>query len=167
MQDFQCGCGALRKQRDTVTKRMGGGKRHFKGVTECGVDMHRQALRDMGALTFSINILFNQDQNSKVILRGKKQKNIFLQMMAKFHQCLKVSFMSSSPVHIPLYVNDLLETNLKQNEAQSTRAESTHKVEFMYLVLTRMPGKSYCRQLRSLLLCLCDVFGVLIIPLAC
>ena len=28
----------------------------------------------------------------------------------------------------------------------------------MYLVFTRMPGESYCRRLRSLLLCLCDVF---------
>ena len=34
----------------------------------------------------------------------------------------------------------------------------TSQVEFMYLVFTRMPGKSYCRRLRSLLLCLCDVF---------
>ena len=25
-------------------------------------------------------------------------------------------------------------------------------VEFMYLVFTRMPGESYCRQLKSLLL---------------
>ena len=55
--------------------------------------------------------------------------------------------------------------NLKQNEAQSDRAESTHEgvnqgskdvtqtsffedvplVEFMYLVFTRMPGESYRR----------------------
>ena len=58
-------------------------------------------------------------------------------------------------------------TNLKQNEAQSARAESTHKGvnwrsnledvplgEFMYLVFTRMPGESYRRRLRSLLVCL-------------
>ena len=128
-------------------KKNGTKKRHFEGVIECGADMHRQALRDKGALAFSINILFNQDQNSKVILRGenKTKQLFFLQMMAKFHQCLKVSFMSSSPVHIPLYVKDLLETNLKQNVAQSARAESTHKVKFMYLVFTRMPGESYCR----------------------
>ena len=37
-------------------------------------------------------------------------------------------------------------------------------VEFMYFVVTRMPGESYCRWLRSLL-CLCDVFQVLINPL--
>ena len=33
--------------------------------------------------------------------------------------------------------------------------------EFMYLVFTRMPGESYRRRLRSLLLCLCDVFPAL------
>ena len=31
-----------------------------------------------------------------------------------------------------------------------------------YLVFTCMPGGSYCRQLRSLCLCLCDIFHVLI-----
>ena len=30
----------------------------------------------------------------------------------------------------------------------------------MYLVFTRMPGESYRRRLRCLLLCLCDVFGL-------
>ena len=40
-------------------------------------------------------------------------------------------------------------------------------VEFMYLVFTRMPGKNYRRRLRSLLLCLCDVFRALINSLAC
>ena len=40
-------------------------------------------------------------------------------------------------------------------------------VEFMYLVFTRMPGESYRRQLRSLLLCLCDVFRALINSLVC
>ena len=34
-------------------------------------------------------------------------------------------------------------------------------VEFMYLVFTCMPGESYRRQLRSLLLYLCDVFPAL------
>ena len=34
--------------------------------------------------------------------------------------------------------------------------------EFMYLVFTRMPGESYRRRLRSLLLCLSDVFRELI-----
>ena len=40
-------------------------------------------------------------------------------------------------------------------------------VEFMYLVFTRMPGDSYHRWLRSLLLCLCDIFQALINSLAC
>ena len=31
-------------------------------------------------------------------------------------------------------------------------------VEFIYLVFTRMPGQSYRRLLKSLLLCLCNVF---------
>ena len=35
-------------------------------------------------------------------------------------------------------------------------------VEFMYLAFTCMPGESYSRWLRSLLLCLCDIFQVLI-----
>ena len=71
--------------------------------------------------------------------------------------------------------------SLKQNEAQSARAESKHKgvnqclkpredvplVEFMYLVFTRMPGESYRRRLRSLLLCLCYVFWALVNSLVC
>ena len=36
--------------------------------------------------------------------------------------------------------------------------EDVPVVEFMYLVYTRMPGESYPRRLRSVLLCLCDVF---------
>ena len=32
----------------------------------------------------------------------------------------------------------------------------------MYLIFTRMPDESSCRRLRSLLLCLCDVFRALI-----
>ena len=38
--------------------------------------------------------------------------------------------------------------------------EDVPLVEFMCLVFTRMPGESYRRRLRSLLLCLCDVFWV-------
>ena len=37
----------------------------------------------------------------------------------------------------------------------------------MYLVLTCMPGESYRRRLRSLLLCLCDVFEALINSFTC
>ena len=40
--------------------------------------------------------------------------------------------------------------------------EDVPLVEFMYLVFTCMPGESYCRWLRSLLLCSCDVFRALI-----
>ena len=39
--------------------------------------------------------------------------------------------------------------------------EAVPLVEFMYLVFTRMPGESYRRWLRSLLLYLCYVFQVL------
>ena len=37
----------------------------------------------------------------------------------------------------------------------------------MYLVFTRMPGESSCWWLRSLLLCLCEAFQVLINSLVC
>ena len=40
-------------------------------------------------------------------------------------------------------------------------------VEFMYLAFTRMPGESYRRRLRSLLLYLCYVFRALINSLVC
>ena len=40
-------------------------------------------------------------------------------------------------------------------------------MEFMYLSFTRMPGESYRRQLRSLLLYLCDIFRALINSLVC
>ena len=40
-------------------------------------------------------------------------------------------------------------------------------VEFMYLVFTRMPGESYHRRLKSLLLYLCYVFRALINSLEC
>ena len=40
--------------------------------------------------------------------------------------------------------------------------EDTPLVEFIYLVFTHMPGEGYHRWLRSLLLCLCDVFQGLI-----
>ena len=54
-----------------------------------------------------------------------------------------------------------------QNYIQGTYVfEDVPLVEFMYLVFTRMPGKSYGRRLRSLL-CLCDVSRALITSLAC
>ena len=45
--------------------------------------------------------------------------------------------------------------------------EDVPVVEFMYLVFTCMQGESYRRRLRSLLLCLCDVFRVQINSLLC
>ena len=60
----------------------------------------------------------------------------------------------------------IIQTNLKQNEAQSARVD-VPLVEFMYLVFTRMPGESYRRRLRSLLLYLCYVFRALINSLVC
>ena len=49
----------------------------------------------------------------------------------------------------------------------STDLEDVPLVQFMYLIFTRMPGESYRRRLRSLLLCWCYVFRALITPLAC
>ena len=40
-------------------------------------------------------------------------------------------------------------------------------VEFMYLVFIRMPGESYCKRLKSLLLHLRYVFRALINSLVC
>ena len=45
--------------------------------------------------------------------------------------------------------------------------EDVPLVEFMYLVFTRMPGESYRKWLRSLLLYLCYVFRALINSLGC
>ena len=45
--------------------------------------------------------------------------------------------------------------------------EDVPLVEFMYFVLIRMPGESYRRRLRSLLLYLCQVFRALINSFVC
>ena len=45
--------------------------------------------------------------------------------------------------------------------------EDVPLVQFMYLVFTRMTGETYRMRLRSLLLCLCDVFRALINSLVC
>ena len=45
--------------------------------------------------------------------------------------------------------------------------EDVPLVEFIYLVFTHMPGESYYRRLRSLWLCLCNVFRALINSLVC
>ena len=65
------------------------------------------------------------------------------------------------------------ELNIRAKSTQSFSSKLYHLVkdvplvEFMYLVFTRMPGKSYRRRLRSLLLYLCYVFGALINSLVC
>ena len=48
-----------------------------------------------------------------------------------------------------------------------TAAEDVLLVKLMHLVFTRMPGESYRRRLRSLLLYLCYVFRALVISLVC
>ena len=45
--------------------------------------------------------------------------------------------------------------------------EDAPLVEFMYLAFTRMPGESYLRRLRPLLVYLCYVFRALITSLVC
>ena len=45
--------------------------------------------------------------------------------------------------------------------------EAVPLVEFMYFIFTRMPGESYRRRLRSLLLYLCYVFRALINSRVC
>ena len=47
---------------------------------------------------------------------------------------------------------------MTQAFAVKVHDEDVPVVEFMYLVFTRMPGESYPRRLRSVLLCLWDVF---------
>ena len=47
------------------------------------------------------------------------------------------------------------------------RKDDVPLLEVTYPVFTRLPGESYRRQLRPLLLCLCDVFRVLINSCAC
>ena len=66
--------------------------------------------------------------------------------------------------------NHWTQTNIAQpktNPKQNDETEDVPLVEFMYRVFTRMPGESYRRRLRSLLLCLCCMFGALINPFVC
>ena len=57
--------------------------------------------------------------------------------------------------------------NFSVHNSDLDRNEDVPLVEFTYLIFTRMPGKSYCRRLRSLLLYLCYVFRALINSLVC
>ena len=45
--------------------------------------------------------------------------------------------------------------------------EDTLLMEFMYLVFTRMPGETYRKRLRPLLLYLCEVFRATISSVVC
>ena len=60
---------------------------------------------------------------------------------------------------IALYKND--QSKLADFNFLSA-VEHVPLVELMYLVFTRMPDESYCRQLRSSFLSLCDDFRALI-----
>ena len=53
-------------------------------------------------------------------------------------------------------------TNIATKSRVACGGEEAPVVEFMYHVFTCMPDESYCRRLRSVLLCLCDVFPALI-----
>ena len=59
------------------------------------------------------------------------------------------------------------EPGIDQNIAMHATPLEPDLVEFTYLVFTRMSGESYRRRLRSVLLCLCDVFRALINSFAC
>ena len=58
------------------------------------------------------------------------------------------------------YTNSTIGTS--SNDVMLWGCTSHPLVEFMHLVFTCMPGESYGRWLLSLLLCLCDIFQVLI-----
>ena len=81
------------------------------------------------------------------------------------HQEL-VTFFVLHPVNQRVLVNIVLNIH-RNHKAYLGWAEGVSLVEFMYLVFARIPGESYRRRLRSLLLCLCDVFHVLINSLVC
>ena len=57
--------------------------------------------------------------------------------------------------------------SLRTLSDQNGEDEDVPLVEFMYLAFTRMAGERYRGRLRSLLLCLCDVFRALINLILC
>ena len=59
------------------------------------------------------------------------------------------------------------EEKKKQINLTASKFEAVPLVEFMYRAFTRIPGESYRRRHRSLLLSLCDVFRALVNSLAC
>ena len=66
-------------------------------------------------------------------------------------------------------INYLQIKNLKQPQSELSQIwiEDVSLVQFTYLVFTHMPGESYSRRLRSLLLYLCYVFRALNNSLVC
>ena len=75
-------------------------------------------------------------------IRQKEQGRSSNWILTSYHQEQKVTSGQSPSVII----------------SKCTLKNSSSQLEFMYLVFTRMPGENYRRRLRSLLLCLCDVF---------
>ena len=62
---------------------------------------------------------------------------------------------------------ELISTRKKSHKRNNILIDDVPLVEVMYLAFTHMPGESYRRQNRSLLLCLCDSFQALINSLEC
>ena len=70
----------------------------------------------------------------------------------------------------PAQVSESKALYLRQNLQKypdESQFEHVPLVEFMYFVFTRMQDESYWRRLRSLLLCLCGIFEMLINSLVC
>ena len=82
-----------------------------------------------------------------------------------------INALSAHMIHISL-INMIFYTHVEHSPTETIyinycaylycigTSEDVPLVEFMYLVFTRMPGESYRKRLRSLLLYLCDVFWV-------
>ena len=85
--------------------------------------------------------------NSKNVTRYKKDD----QQKKRNVQAVSVHVLTQFPMNS---VNELCKKKCKN--------EAVPLVEFLYLVFTRMPGVSYRRRLRSLLLYLCYVYRALI-----
>ena len=70
-------------------------------------------------------------------------------------------------LHIQQPHTTLLTQGIFTPSLKSIQNEDVPQMEFMYLAFARMPGESQCRRLWSLLLCLCDIFQMLINSLVC
>ena len=76
------------------------------------------------------------------------------------YQCVIVWFLKPTKTEIP--VLQCLSLLLYHNRRKLPWFTDVPLVVFMYLVFTWMPGKSYHRRLRSLLLWLCNLFQMLL-----